>query len=479
MACLLALPPAPARAALVWHSPLDGDATASVGGVNGVPTGSPTATADRNGMAGGAVLFGGSDNFIINKASLPQSFTQGTLSTWVRNDAFDDTAERGFIAVGASGGGSDNYFTIMRNTQANMNADSYRTDLDRGGAGVEGRVDATGGGISTGNWHHVAATFDVNSNLKLWIDGIQVNTDTLAGGTTPLTPSNNWVVGAERAADRFWVGAMDDAAVWDSVLPNTAIAGLAAGNVTPQTAPLTSDQFDPATILVVTNNNGTSQPLVDFLQGRGHPILRGNFAGGAPTEQFLEENDVGLILFARESNSGDYDDGTEPQDWNALSVPMISAAPHTWRDTHFGWIDGTGVPGLGTETDYDPFLDPDHPWLDGLTVNLFDTPTTVTGTGGPLPPGTLILAELGNGASPGIFVIPEGTDLFNMRGTTGALRVGFLYGNEGSFANVSANGRTILGRIIDDLTAPVIPEPATAALLGLGALGLIGRRRRA
>jgi len=234
-------------------------------------------------------------------------------------------------------------------------------------------------------------------------------------------------------------------------------------------------------ILMVTNNNGTSQSLVNFLEGEGHTVTRGRFGGGIPGAAVLDAHD--LIIVARESNSGDYNQGSEPQDWNAIAKPMINMNMYLYRASRWGWMNGNSLPGLGSQTDYDAYPDPSHPFVDGLTTSLFSSPTGMTGASNALPASAEVVATLNGGASHGIFVLPAGTTMFSGRGVAGDVRVGFIRGNEGTWGNMSANGEQILLNMIDELTAvapEVIPEPSTllvwSLLAGLG--GVAGWRRR-
>ncbi len=228
-----------------------------------------------------------------------------------------------------------------------------------------------------------------------------------------------------------------------------------------------------ANILLVTNNNGTSQSLNDFLVAEGHTVTR-----DARNDGPGDVSGFDLVLVARETNSGSYDDGTEPQDWNGLAIPIISNAIHIMRSSRWGWIDGTSLPGLGSATDYDAYPDAGHPFLDGVGSTTFLSPGfATTGAASPLPAGSIEVATLNGGASHGIFVFPEGTTMFNGRGTAGGLRIGYIRGNEGSWDNITADGEQILRNMI---TVATIPEPSTLVLAALGLLGLLGftRRRR-
>ncbi|MGI9244501.1 MAG: LamG-like jellyroll fold domain-containing protein [Verrucomicrobiales bacterium] len=209
---LLAIATSNVHALLIWHSALDGDASALVG-VDGVPTGTPTATEDINGNAGGAVLFDGVSFFDIG--AIPP-LSAGTISAWVRPD--DVGTERGAVAAGASGGGASVYFSFM-----NENGNRIRVDLDDGAA----RRDALDPAAQVpGQWYHVATTFADDGTLRLYIDGLEVDSQGLAGDNAPYVMTGTGLIGTERLDSRFWIGAIDDVRIWDEELDADAVMTL-------------------------------------------------------------------------------------------------------------------------------------------------------------------------------------------------------------------------------------------------------------
>jgi hypothetical protein len=204
---------------LIWHSRLDGNAEDTIGSVNGTLNGDTTGTTDRFGQVNSALIFDGNgDNVIINKATLPASFTAATISVWVQTDPADVITDDGFVGVGGTGGDQDQFFAIQ------TNADRYRTDMDRGGSGDTGRLDALQASSFNANWKHVVATFDVVTEkfLRLYVDGVQVDEEAIIT-TLPMTPTNNWTVGSSRTSERYWTGKVDDSGVWDIALTGNEV----------------------------------------------------------------------------------------------------------------------------------------------------------------------------------------------------------------------------------------------------------------
>ncbi len=209
-----------------------------------------------------------------------------------------------------------------------------------------------------------------------------------------------------------------------------------------------------ANILLVTDDNTQTQSLNDFLVSEGHTVTRDQRANGPGDVSSFQ-----LVIVARETNSGDYDDGTEPADWNGLSLPIINMAPHVMRSIRWGWVNGNNLPAL-TLSSYDsPFLNASHPIVQGTTTSILNPGSSATGVSNPLPAGTEQIAAMGNGASHGIFVIPTGASFFGNRGTAGDVRIGFLRGDTSSWDNASTNGKVLLSNAINWVLGTVFGPP--------------------
>jgi hypothetical protein len=432
---------------------MDGDATATVGPVDGAPNGDPAPTTDRNGAPAGAVLFDGNDNYILPKASFPPTFTAGTLTAWVRNDT-SDGSERGPVAVGGSGGGSTQYFTMMRDAHSGGN-DTYRTDLDDGAA----RRETDQGGIPQGQWVHLAASFTAGEDLKLYVNG-RLADSTGAGAAASYTWTNDWVVGAERTGSRYWIGAVDDVSVFDEELPRVKIADIAAGS---SPADVANKSY---TAIIVTDNQANEANYKTLLEGLGLTVTvsesqqyRGDLDaldldGVHTKKENLSQYD--LIIVDRTTNSGDYNHAT---DWNSLDVPLILNSTYIVRNSRWHWINTGGQENRGvTDLTVD---DPTHPIMAGLTGQMnspaagTDMPN-VSGVGN----GSLIASEtLGGAARPVIVEFERNRGFYNNADQWPAERRFFL-ALPGSFPTpeLTANGQAIVEQAVLHALA-LGPEP--------------------
>lgn len=209
-----------AKADLVWHSAMDGDATALVG-LDGVATGSPTGMTDKNGNPNGAVDFSGG-NFFYEVDATPEitSLSAGSISLWARWN--NSTGEQGLAAVGESGIGQTEYFTMMR-----QDATTVRTDVDDGDDG-QGRVASTKFSLSTDTWYHLVAVFTAQVSVQLYVDGVSAGAAGLTTGETSLDALNTWLIGTERTSGRFLDGSLDDVRIYNHRLSDTEVDDLFA-----------------------------------------------------------------------------------------------------------------------------------------------------------------------------------------------------------------------------------------------------------
>ena len=228
-----------------------------------------------------------------------------------------------------------------------------------------------------------------------------------------------------------------------------------------------------ADILLVTNDNIATQSLNDFLVGEGHTVTREARTNGPGNVSSFD-----LIIVARETNSTQYDEGTEPADWNGLGLPMINMAPHLMRSNRWGWVNGNNLPNLTLSSYNSPFLNPTHPIVLGTSNSVLNPAFSATGINNSLPAGTQQIATMGSGTllSHGLFVIPSRTSFFSGRGTSGNVRIGFLRGDSGSWSNASANGELLLNNAINwalgELGPPTLDNsPASAVASSSATVG--------
>ncbi|MGJ8643794.1 MAG: hypothetical protein ACSHX9_10330 [Luteolibacter sp.] len=213
-----------------------------------------------------------------------------------------------------------------------------------------------------------------------------------------------------------------------------------------------------ADILIVTQNTGTT-PLETFLINEGHTV---SVSGGenGPEATLPAASTQELVIVLRDNNSGNFDEGTEIDDWNSLPVPIILMNHFIARDSRWGWINGTSI-GTGAATDsFDsPYPDPDHPFLASLSEPTETWLTTALTTPRSTPIGQLLteaiqVATTDGGANCAISVIPAGTTA--AAGTPvdfGAIRILWPFNDDADWGSVNANGEQIMRNIIAVVTS--------------------------
>jgi hypothetical protein len=245
-------------------------------------------------------------------------------------------------------------------------------------------------------------------------------------------------------------------------------------------------QSDASTIIFVSNSATADTGYVSWLENQGYQV---DFRLSAGTSG-LGELDAGeiaalnaadLIIFSRNTSSGDFAGAGEPTIWNNITTPLLLHSPYLVRTAQWQWFDTTAGPvsrDLLAVTPTSTGLV--HPIFNGASGALFATETGV---------GLTPVTTAGNGtvlatASPDNYVaVAEWQPGVPFHGATtetpGDLRVFFPLGAQAGsdldyFGTLSADGQEILANTI----AYMIPEPSSAALLVVAGLGLACRRRR-
>ncbi|HAL44531.1 MAG: hypothetical protein A2Y12_07365 [Planctomycetes bacterium GWF2_42_9] len=344
------------------------------------------------GHNGGALQFNanttGTGNF--NKLNVPIIATDAlanltkksfTVAMWVRRDA----GSYGVVEPGLVG--TDVYeidlATDPCDTGANGRDYIYRTDkgtyVD---LGTENTAQKT-----LGSWYHYAVTYDGN-DLRKYVNGIVQTTVTTSMDFNAI--ASDYFMIASNAWDSFFVGALDDVAVWTgSYLKRTEIEKLYNGTATPLTV-TQSEPLPPNYFTMETSNAWTSNGW-KLLIGPGFST----FSGWPGENITLSTNNTASVWYIKDISlpgwpnaamkpDGHYALWADGQAWYHFMDldPTTYYEPSSRDVTKFGmaWIDPSwsGVaaniakfavyitPGIGlgipNNNGYEPY-DPNNSWM--------------------------------------------------------------------------------------------------------------------
>lgn len=238
-----------------------------------------------------------------------------------------------------------------------------------------------------------------------------------------------------------------------------------------------------------------------LLESNGYNVTR-VVTSSTPDATVLNAAD--LVIVSRSVPSGDYS-GAGAQAWNSITAPMIVMGGYVLRNSRMGYTTGSTIPDTAGAIQLS-VNDPNHPVFSGisldsnnLTVNPYAEIASFNGTAqrgisvntDPVAGNGTVLATVGTASDPaaGGMIIGEWQAGATMGdGTADTLaghRLVFLSGSR------EASGLTSEGAGIYDLTDDgskmflnavqymAVPEPSTIALLALGGLAFLVRRKKA
>jgi hypothetical protein len=242
-----------------------------------------------------------------------------------------------------------------------------------------------------------------------------------------------------------------------------------------------SDNKDPENV-----DPGTSTPRdqvwTDLLEANGYGVDK-SFMNAEAREldatKIAALNSADLVIISRNTNSGDYDDGDEIAQWNSLDTSVMMLVAHIHRSSRWKWLNTTNTE--NTTANMKAVL-PGHPVFDGVSLDVNNEIAAILSTTSvtnhtEVGNGTLIAERADNG---GVWIVEwsAGQEFYDGSGEiAGGPRMWFAAGQSGSgmdgLYNLTPDGEAVFLNAV----AYMVPEPATIALLGLGALALHRRRR--
>ena len=102
-----------------------------------------------------------------------------------------------------------------------------------------------------------------------------------------------------------------------------------------------------ATIIWVSDNKTPAanvpadQAWVDLLAAQGYTVdlsFRNQEGRTLDDTKIAALNAADLIIVSRDADSGNYDDGDEPTQWNAITTPILMQIVHIARNNRWLWL---------------------------------------------------------------------------------------------------------------------------------------------
>ncbi|MGB5725661.1 MAG: LamG-like jellyroll fold domain-containing protein [Thiogranum sp.] len=207
----------------------------SLGGHDGTLINGPTWGA---GQLDGALSFDGNNDYINVPHDDTLSLTTFSISAWIQPTALSGWQ----IVVSKSNSTSWNYY---------LGTSGSEIALGFNNSGSWTEFITSGAGLSTGQWYHLAGTFDdATGEGKVYLNGALIHT-----GTTTASPpaTSDAVTIGKSAAGEYWSGRLDDIRLFDRRLSAAEIAELAAP---PPLLPIAHWKLDDGTGLTAIDSEG-------------------------------------------------------------------------------------------------------------------------------------------------------------------------------------------------------------------------------
>ena len=156
------------------------------------------------------------------------------------------------------------------------------------------------------------------------------------------------------------------------------------------------------------DDNGDGEPddqeWIDLLEAEGYTVdlsFRNQESNTLDDDIIAALEAADLIIFSRNSNSGDHDDGDEITQWNSITTPILNCSTHTIRSSRWLWLNTTSLASLSGSAI--SITAPAHPIFAGI------------------PDQSVILDDpVGPSSFPSILDVGNGTLLAQVDGTDAA-----------------------------------------------------------
>ena len=243
---------APAELAMHWAMEpwtedtdvLDTDVVGAVASLENFPEdGSEWAT----GVLGRALLFDGVNRHVAQNASLPR--VQGTIGHWLRPSTATGTRVALYESDFPGGGATD--YNGFGSAGAALEIHTGIFDGDYYAIWQDGpdQRQVRGGTATAGEWTHVALTWRIPGEMKLYVNCEEVDSVAMDVAFEGRAATEHFLGKPSQFGGRHWPGAMDEVKVWDREFNAQGVRSHFCPELQPETAvvraqpPIASDRF--------------------------------------------------------------------------------------------------------------------------------------------------------------------------------------------------------------------------------------------
>ena len=187
---------------------------------------------DNDGKFGSALNFDGVDDYVdCGNPGVLDFGSDFTLSVWIKTDVAADAT---IFGNGGDDGGGIRY----RLSTTDSGLVHWLFDDDSSKQNPTGNI-----AVVDGEWHHIVGMRRDGTDMRVYVDGVEdMGVTNNAKSTIPAdydlsgTSQHNANIGAIRGhgddlPKKFFIGLIDDVAIWDRAITEEEIAELATGSI--------------------------------------------------------------------------------------------------------------------------------------------------------------------------------------------------------------------------------------------------------
>ena len=285
-----------------------------------------------------------------------------SLSVWMRADGSGPDATPSIINFG----NADRRLFV---NDADGTYTTYKVRFNIEG-GTDGQVDSTAGGMSSGTWYHVVATYSGGTagTMNLYIDGVVDNATTQAVSVPEAIATYNAHIGATNSNTYNFKGNIDEVSVWNIELTADQVVEL-YNNGTVKYLPQHSAASSLLSWWQMGDGNGDSSGMIyDQISGHHADVsaagatLSTEAIGGSRYDGPITYKFENLFMTASDANRqyGGYLYYGEPYRSNFTGMNSRLAIDSVAEDTSLLYADANSVLDVGT---YSAKFDGESSWI--------------------------------------------------------------------------------------------------------------------